>query len=147
MRYDNFILFHNDVFCCYVCTWMGWRWCEMLVYGVLYLIYSTYLCTVSLSTSKYYILVIFKLWLGVHRSISISECPLPTIETSSHVEWVNTTGNNSTVNYGTVLEYKCTTGYGFLSNASTHVTNTVKCEDNATISKFKECKIKGIKFS
>lgn len=75
----------------------------------------------------------------------ISVCPLPSI--GSHVEWVNETVITSPLPYNTVLEYKCETGYGFVSNASNNTTYTVKCEDSATFGNVKQCKIKGMEFN
>lgn len=77
----------------------------------------------------------------------ISECPLPLLDQHPHLHLVNTTANKSQLTYGTVLEYKCETGYRFLSNASHQSTHTVKCEDSATFGKLKHCQIKGMEFS
>lgn len=74
----------------------------------------------------------------------IPECLLPPIGQYPQLQLVNKTGIKSHLPYDTVLEYECATGYGFLSNASTHTTHTVKCEDSATFGKLKNCTIKGM---
>lgn len=103
--------------------------------------------TFILWTSNYQVLVIVNLWWSVHINMFISECPWPKIEPSSNVEWINNTGNKSHATYNTVLKYKCKTGYGFLTNSSTHTINTVTCGDNTTFSQFKQCRIKGMKLN
>lgn len=77
----------------------------------------------------------------------ISECPIPKIEPTDHLEWVNKTENKSPLPYNTTLEYECMAGYGFHKNATNHTINTVKCEDSATFGDFKKCITKGMECS